>query len=209
MAERSRGGGDLFPRLAFQPPALCKTPSMDDASRRIFIAVDLDDDLRHGLAAHLGEEDLPGKLPPPENWHITLRFIGKVDLVGLDRVTAALDQADLGESFRLGFAGLGAFPRPARATVLWLGTGAGTAELTALATAVEESVVSAGFGREERPFHPHLTLSRIRPQQDVRGLIERMPLLPLSQRVDRITLFESQLGGGPAVYEALEEVELS
>lgn len=181
---------------------------MDDASRRIFIAVDLDDELRHGLVAHLAGADLPGKPPPPENWHITLRFIGKVDSVALDRVTAALDQADLGEAFQLGFEGLGAFPRPARATVLWLGTAAGTAELTTLATAVEESVASAGLGSEERPFHPHLTLSRVRPPQDVRGLIARLPVFPLSQRVDRIKLVDSQLGSGPAVYSVLEEFRL-
>lgn len=182
----------------------------DDTARRIFLAVDLDDEVRHGLAAHLTDTagKLPGSTPPPANWHITLRFLGKTEEPGYEVLLSRLDEADLGDSFTIGFDGLGAFPRPARATVLWLGVDRGAGELTQLATVVEEAVVSAGFMPEERPFHPHLTLSRIRPAQDVRDLLEDVPAFPLAQQAARLTLFESHLGGGPAVYQPLERFEL-
>lgn len=183
-----------------------------DYERRLFLAVDIDEDVRHGLVAHLtahlGGAELPGSSPPAENWHITLRFLGQVSPTGYDKLLARLDEADLGASFELGFTGLGAFPKAARATVLWLGIGRGAEELTQLAAAAEEAAVSAGSMPEERPYHPHLTLSRIRPQQDVRELLEQVPEFPLVQMVSQLTVFQSHLGGGPAAYEALERFDL-
>ena len=184
-----------------------------DHQRRLFLAVDIDTVIRHGLAAHLtthlAGEQLPGSSPPAENWHITLRFLGKVGLTDYERLLAKLDEADLGDSFELSFGGLGAFPNPRRATVLWLGFERGSEELSRLAAAAEEAAVAAGSMAEERPFHPHLTLSRVRPQRDVRKLIEHVPDFPLVQTVSQLTVFESHLGSGPAVYKALEHFELA
>ncbi|NNC93027.1 MAG: RNA 2',3'-cyclic phosphodiesterase [Acidimicrobiia bacterium] len=181
---------------------------LQDTVRRLFLAVDIDDDVRHGLAAHLaapvGDQGIPGNSLRPANWHITLRFLGKTDQIACETLFGRLDGADLGSPFDLAFAGLGAFPRASRATVLWLGIGDGSEALVDLAGAVEEAAVEAGFMPEERPFHPHLTLSRIRPPQDVRPLIEAVPRFPLRQRVGSVTVFESHLGRGPAVYEKLE-----
>ncbi len=137
-----------------------------------------------------------------------MRFLGKVDQLAYEMLLSKLDGADLGTPFTLSFGDLGAFPRPTKAAVLWLGVAEGSEPLTDLAAYVEAAAVEAGFMPEERPFHPHLTLSRVRPPQDVRRLIESVPTLPLKQRVDRITVFESHLVGGPAVYEALESFEL-
>ncbi|MEE8490887.1 MAG: 2'-5' RNA ligase family protein, partial [Acidimicrobiia bacterium] len=81
-------------------------------------------------------------------------------------------------------------------------------ELSRLAAVVEEATVSAGFIPEERPIHPHLTLSRIRPPQDVRPLIDQVPVFPLIQSVTHVTVFESHLQRGPAVYAPLERFAL-
>ena len=185
----------------------------EETVRRVFIAIDLDDEVRHALAAHLrasvAAPGLPGAVVPPANWHITLRFLGKLDQVSYEVVHSQLEEAHLGPPFTLAFDRLGVFPRPAKATVLWLGTGEGTGALDDLAGAVEAAVVAAGFMPQERPFHPHLTLSRIRPPDDVRGLLEAAPPAPISQPVSRVTVFESHLGGGPAVYVPLERFELA
>jgi 2'-5' RNA ligase len=181
--------------------------------RRIFVAVDIGDDVRRALAAHLGAatgtSNLPGKAVPAANWHLTLRFLGMVGAVAYDRLLAGLDQAPLGPSFPIRFGRLGAFPRPGRATVLWMGIDEGAEDLTGLAETVEDVVAGAGLPPEDRPFHPHLTLSRIRPQQDVRPLLERVPPFARRQTVPAITVFESRLGGGPAVYRPLESFPLS
>ncbi|NNJ48517.1 MAG: hypothetical protein HKP18_11890, partial [Acidimicrobiia bacterium] len=49
---------------------------------------------------------------------------------------------------------------------------------------------------------------RIRPPEDVQDVIESMPPFPLRQTVDRITVFESVLGRGPATYVPLEAFPL-
>lgn len=178
---------------------------------RLFLAVDLSSNARHALAARLEatiQGRLPGKVVPPPNWHVTLRFLGDVDQVGRDRLLMELAGADLGSIFELTLDRLGAFPKEKRASVLWAGGAGGEARLDGLAGVVEESAEAAGFKAEERPFHPHVTLSRIRPPQDVTRLIADTGDLRVRTRVDAVTLFRSHLARGGAHYETLERFEL-
>ena len=174
-------------------------------SDRLFLAVALNDDVRHGLAAFLAEATmrLPGRPAPPANWHVTVRFMGPTGETQKDRVLEFLDDHLVIEPFTLGFTTLGTFPKPARASVLWLGVERGAAELAKIAEISEAAAQSAGFEPEERPFHPHLTLSRIRPPMDVRGLVEQVPPFPLTMVVDRVTLYRSVLGRGPVHVRAV------
>jgi RNA 2',3'-cyclic 3'-phosphodiesterase len=182
-------------------------------SRRVFVAVDLPPETRGLLAARLDDllsgRAVPGKPVPPENWHVTLRFVGWVDDVGVDRLTAALAEADWGSGFGLRLAGLGAFPRPRRATVLWAGFDRGTERLEELAAVAEEVAREAGLPPEDRPFHAHLTLSRLRPDQDVAPLVEGVPALEVGFDARWVTLFESVLGRGGARYHELERFSIA
>ncbi len=185
----------------------------DDAVGRLFVGVDLSDELRHRLAHHLAEslagKPLPGRPAPPDNWHITLRFLGSTTPAAFDVLIHRLAEGDLGGPFTMSLGGLGAFPRPARATVLWVAVEQGAEGLGRLAAAAEEAAIAAGFEAEERPFHPHLTISRIRPHQDVRPLVARVPDLGGRQSVDEVVVFRSHLGGGkPARYQVVERVAL-
>jgi 2'-5' RNA ligase len=179
---------------------------------RLFLAVDLPGDARERLAAHLrdalGGRALPGRAVAPASWHLTLRFLGDTPPAQRADVGRAMAESDPGDSFTLGFGGLGAFPRPARATVLWLGVEEGAERLGTLAAVAEEAARRAGFAAEERPFSAHLTLARIRPAQDVRPLLERVPSFRERIRVDAVVLFRSHLGPGGARYEAVERFPL-
>jgi len=179
-------------------------------TERLFLGVALADEVRHGLAAYLEAKarPLPGKSVPPQNWHLTLRFLGPTEEQQRDRVLAFLDQHMLTLPFVMGFAGLGAFSRPARATVLWLGVSRGTEELAELAAICEEAAQAAGLAADDRPFHPHVTVSRIRPKQDVTSTVEAVPPFPLAQTVEHITLYRSLFDGGGARYEVVEQIEL-
>jgi RNA 2',3'-cyclic 3'-phosphodiesterase len=183
-----------------------------EAVRRLFVAMPVDDDTRHAMAALLAERvprGLPGRVVAPENWHVTLRFVGWADDRTQDLITAALDGADLGARFRVGWGGLGAFPGPRRARVLWVGIDEGAAKAVALAGRVEEALETAGLPPADRPFHPHLTVSRLRPTQDVTPIVESVAPLGVTTAVDRVTLFESHLGRGGARYEMVEEFPLT
>jgi 2'-5' RNA ligase len=109
-------------------------------------------------------------------------------------------------SFPISLQGFGAFPNPRKATVFWAGIGRGASDVSLLNELVEEAAVSAGLIPEERPFHPHLTLSRIRPPADVRDLIDED--LDLGWRCDRLVTYRSHLGKGSARYEPLDSVNL-
>lgn len=137
---------------------------------RVFAAVVPPPETVAALAHHLGPVDLPGRAVPPANWHVTLRFVGQVDEITYERWLGALSEIRV-EPVRIRLRGLGAFPNRRKATVLWAGVDAGGLETWA--EAVEEACQSAGMAPEERPFRPHLTLSRVRPPADVRPLIER------------------------------------
>lgn len=135
-------------------------------AERLFLAVALDDDARHALAARLAaiaDDGLPGKVVPPGNWHLTLRFLGPTSEVRRDLLLAALEAGLDQPSFTTRLAGLGAFPRLTAATVLWVGVDDPAGGLTGIAEVCETAARAVGFEPEERPFHPHVTLARVRP----------------------------------------------
>lgn len=135
----------------------------------VFVAVVPPPEVVAALSDWLEDLPIPGRRVPPPNFHITLRFVGNVDPVAYDRLLAALATRPLVEPFRVHLSGLGSFPNPRRATVLWVGVEAGPS-LEQLAEIVEDATVAAGFEPEERPFVPHLTVSRVRPPENVTAL---------------------------------------
>lgn len=146
--------------------------------------------------------DVPGRRVPPENWHVTLRFVGRLDEVRWDRWRSELDRADLGGPLRVRLGGPGAFPRPGRATVVFARVEArGLAELAAT---VEEATVAAGIEPEERPFHPHLTLARVRPPADVTRLTDETEGAGIPWRADRLHL----MAGVGSRYRSFESFRL-
>jgi len=182
-----------------------------DGVERLFVAAPLTDEARSSLSAMLRAaipRGLPGRVVPPANWHVTLRFLGEVGATDRDRLLFALDRSNLGGRFTVRWDGLGAFPNPRRATVLWVGAGRGAAELEALAGSVETAVASTGFPTEDRPFRPHLTLSRVRPHQDVGALLSSAGKVGVSMPVTRVVVCRSHLGRGGARYEEVEEFPL-
>jgi 2'-5' RNA ligase len=173
---------------------------------RVFAAVPLPNEVRQALVERIAGLDIPGKLAPPENWHLTLRFLGAVDDVTFDRFLAGLAPVEEVRSFRVRLTGYGAFPNPRRSTVVWTGVDEGVNELTRLNEMAEEAAQAAGLSPEERPYHPHVTLSRVRPPANSEHLLGED--LDLAWRCDRVVVYESRLGGGTARYEPLETFDL-
>jgi 2'-5' RNA ligase len=176
----------------------------------LFLAADLSAETRRALVAKLeGWRDrMPGRVVPPPNWHLTLRFLGDVAELDFDKLVYGMSNTDLGTSFSITFGKLGAFPRPERATVLWLGVKRGEEQLNQLARRVEEAVDNAGFPAEDRPFRAHLTLSRIRPTDNISQMLAQAIEVDVKGRIDAVTLFRSHLGKGGATYEQLEHFPL-
>ncbi|MFQ5554959.1 MAG: RNA 2',3'-cyclic phosphodiesterase [Acidimicrobiia bacterium] len=181
------------------------------APQRLFLAVALDDDTRTGLVSHLernGGALIPGRHVVPANWHLTLRFLGKCAPEQRDRLVHYVDEQLERGPFRVRFGGVGGFPRIARATVAWLAVEAGAQRLEQIAAVCEEAAQVAGYFPEERPFHPHLTLSRIRPPEDLGPAVDGFEPFAGALHVDAVVLYESVLRRGPAEYRVVERFAL-
>lgn len=163
-------------------------------------------DTRMTLASDLSGLSIPGRLVPPENWHVTLRFLGSVDMVTYDRFLHGLGSLSAVKAFPARLDHLGGFPNPRRATVVWVGVGEGAEQLVGLNQITEEAAQEAGLDAEERPYRPHLTLARVRPPKDIRALTEVE--LDLGWKCREVVVYRSHLGRGGARYEPLETFPL-
>jgi 2'-5' RNA ligase len=176
---------------------------------RLFVAVELDEAVREAIARALEPLRALPQAPrglrwlAPDNWHITLQFLGEVQDSALVAVRDACTQASTTIApFDLVLAGIGAFnPRSAR--VLWLGARSGSSDLAKLAAAVTTRTQVLGSVPEARAFTPHITLARLKPPADVRPLLPELKLPPFGQRVATLTLLCSHLGHPGARYEPL------
>ncbi len=144
--------------------------------------------------------------------HLTLRFLGPTLEDRIEHARAAVRvSAAAAVPFDLSIGGAGTFPAM-RPRVLWLGVNHGAERLAGLAAGVDRALVEAGWPAETRPFQAHLTLARADgvPAGERIGarLVEAAAGLRIDVRIDRIGLFESLTGGGPARYEPLELVDL-
>ena len=177
------------------------------STERLFVAIPIPGEVRHAVDDWRAGLDLPGRLVPAENFHITLRFIGDADQVGKERVMAALSEAELGDAFNIHVGGFGAFPKLSKATVGWASLEDSQGELVELADAIDEAVAEAGFGYEDRPFHPHLSVVRIRPQRDLRT-VDTARRVGAKIQVREIVLYRSRFAGRGVSYDPLEKWEL-
>lgn len=140
----------------------------------------------------------------PENYHITLRFIGDVDGAVADEVTDALNRLANSEAFTIRLNHLGAFGGD-KPRALFAGAEVNTA-LTRLQSAQERVLQRIGLEPEGRKFVPHVTLARLKgaaPEEVARFMAFAGRFVPLEFPVGRFVLFSSRdsVGGGPYMVE--------
>jgi len=183
---------------------------------RCFIALGLAPEPGPSLAAGLQRLRDFGELsvPPPENLHVTLAFLGELngaDISGAADATRAAARASSG-SWTVAWGGAGAFPSRRRPRVVWFSL-ADPATTTKVQGLLIAELRQRGLPVDERPFRPHLTLARVRSEltrekaDDLEAsLAALVPPLPAS--VVALVLYRSKQGRGPAVYEQLERASL-
>ncbi len=182
---------------------------------RSFVAVEIPAEIQSALARSTAplQKALPKPLirwVAPQNVHLTLKFLGDVSPANLERLAEALKaEAVAHETFSMSVGGLGAFPTPRRARVIWIGLEA-PASLMALLRGVEAITARLGYASEDRPFSPHLTIGRVGQNvsgtdfQRIRTALEGATVGALGTlRVDAVHIFKSDLQPGGSVYTHL------
>ncbi len=165
-----------------------------DTPWRLFIAVPLPPPIRDQVAAiieHLQPTDLPVRWIDADNGHLTLHFIGETEPELAELLRMALGVAvDGHHAFDLRTAEPGAFPSLRRPRVLWLGLWGPTYRLEALYNDIGDFLDDFGLEIEDAPFHPHVTLGRMRSGEGV-----KVSLLPEQVRTAFADLIDRELAG--------------
>jgi len=183
---------------------------------RAFVAIEIPEALKDGVAAaqdRLRRAGVDASWPRPAGVHLTLKFLGEIgDELG-PGIMQALAPAliDTGR-FRLSLAGVGTFPLPAAARVVWLGLAGDVDKLDALHAAIEQALISIGLARDDRAYTPHLTLGRIKLIRKRDMWLKQLEALRDFKLpgfdVTAISLISSDLKPTGAVYRELGRVAL-
>lgn len=167
---------------------------------RLFVAIDLPEARWAPLEA-LQTDAFSARWTPPEQYHLTLRFIGNVAERQAEAVERALAPVP-GAPFELQGPGLGVFPSRRKPRVLFANIQRAAALMT-LQHRIDEALLSAGVDRADKPFHPHVTvarLKRVRPQAVRRYLRERQDFHLASFPVTEFILYQSDLTSEGAIH---------
>jgi 2'-5' RNA ligase len=185
-------------------------------SLRLFAALATPDDTAAQLAAirdRLMAAGAEGQWEPIGKLHVTVKFLGDTDEDLLPDVVYSLERCCQGVSpLLVKYSALGCFPNSRAPRVVWVGMNDLRGNLSPLKARIEDTFASLGFEKEDRPFHPHVTLGRVKGLKNVQRLIRIMESITFeSQPVEirDVALVKSELKPGGSIYTTLKRIPLT
>jgi len=184
---------------------------------RLFVAIELPASVRRKLTEHI--DRLRNALPEAraswvraENLHLTLKFLGDIQIAKVETLAAAVQcAASKSGPFEIVVGDCGAFPPRGQPRVLWIGIDDLYDRLDLLKQHVEAQCEDIGLPREQRPFHPHLTIARLRQPRGARHLAELHKEFGFDRETfltTDLTLIRSELGSAGARHTIVARYEL-
>ncbi|MBN1900684.1 RNA 2',3'-cyclic phosphodiesterase [Candidatus Sumerlaeota bacterium] len=188
---------------------------------RSFIALELSSEIYQNLGKLIGNLKKGAQFTPstpswvkPESIHLTLKFLGNIGENMVEPISEVVQKAaSETDPFIIRIRDLGVFPDERHPRVLWCGMTRGEEQTVDLQKKIDRDLEPLGFEKEKRPFHPHLTLARIK---SLKGVAALMNIIKTNQQnsfigecpIDRIILFRSELHPDGARYSRLFEASL-
>ena len=183
---------------------------------RTFVAIDLNNQIKihiQQIIDRLDTRDGSIKWISRQSMHITLKFLGEVSESQISDVKKVLDKAvSKHPPILLQFRGAGTFPHNSKnPRVLWIGLDKNET-LETLHQNIEEGMAGLGFPKENRRFHPHLTLGRVKKKGQLLTVLSRFQ--PYHHEhfgdliVKKVIYYKSTLKPTGAEYTVLSEHEL-
>lgn len=178
--------------------------------KRLFIAIPVVEEVKIRLKSLLQELNETGADLKPvsvENLHFTLKFLGNVDEENIPEMIQKLTAISF-KPFTISLQGVGFFPSVDRINVLWVGMN--SPELIFLLKEVNQTLNY--IRQEEREDVPHLTIARVKSgknKEKLQQLVQKYKNTLFGEMmVDKIILFESELGKEGPKYESLQDFSL-
>jgi len=180
------------------------------SEERLFVAVDLPIEVRKVLKRTAESMELNNaRYSRLDQMHLTLRFLGNVPEDQKECLIHELENISL-HSFNLRTDAFGVFPKRGMPRILWAGLKKDDV-LNELQKTIEESAEKCGFEADNKPWHPHITLARLKGRNHITPEVleeasnqNETMMFP----VDAFYLYHSELKKSGAVYSILKTFEL-
>ncbi len=164
------------------------------------------------LQAELRASEADVRWESPEKFHATIKFLGDVEEAGLPGVLDdARSACASSPPFSVSYEGLGAFPALRHPRVVWIGCVNEDGVLGRIKDALDAGLLARGFPVEERAFHPHVTLGRVRSPRGLHNLtpiLEKLTFEPRTGIISEILVMKSLLRPQGAEYSVVTSIHL-
>jgi len=164
-----------------------------------------------GIQTKLKATQVDVKWESQNKFHITLVFLGNVEQPKLELLSTALAKSvQQFSSFTIAYKSIGAFPNIQNQRVVWIGTKSNQTVLD-LQTATANKCAEFGFPKEDRLFHPHITLGRVKETRNIVRLTEAIKTItfePIETLCSEILLMKSELHPSGSIYTILKSLPL-
>jgi len=177
---------------------------------RLFTAIELSDRTRDFVREVVGQmsDDLAGvRWVPPDNLHVTLRFLGPFSMERIDQYSRWMEKASRHLPFVLRVGGVSGFPSPSSARVVYVGARDDSGRVKKVYDVLDKGAAACGLNREGRSYTPHITVARARKPVKIPGrIVERYARDWLEMKVDRLVLYRSTLSSEGSEYSVIHSV---
>ncbi len=178
---------------------------------RSFLAIDFPEKEKETLAVYSNDlQRIPSNIKwiSPNQVHLTIKFFGSMAEDSIDKIgTELLGIATEFPRMKLTMKGIGAFPSLFRPRIIWIGLGGEMELLRRIQGRIDQALIPLGIPKEDRPFHPHLTLGRNKSNDLNERLYRRLSAWPYEETppfgVEAITLYRSDLKPTGPIYTRL------
>lgn len=179
---------------------------------RVFCAIELPEMVRELLLQHItrlreAAPDVRASWSRDANLHLTLKFLGEIPEASVPDFSNAASRAAAGLTpFSIRLEQSGVFPEHGPPRVLWIGVSDYSGKLRDLHARLEDEAAKAGFEKDVRHFHPHLTLARPRQPRHAHTLAaahKQLEFAPAEIPVSELLVIRSELSGEGSKYTVI------
>ncbi|MBI5471811.1 MAG: RNA 2',3'-cyclic phosphodiesterase, partial [Ignavibacteriae bacterium] len=148
------------------------------AALRLFIGIAIPAEIRSQISEvvrELKSANANVRWEQIDKLHITMKFLGDTPDHQVPSIVTALESlATKVPAFRVTYSGVGCFPNKREPRIIWVGVDEGNSVLVPLAESIDALMTTFGFEKEDKRFHPHVTIGRVKNQHNMRDLLRTM-----------------------------------